>query len=99
MLYDFAAYWLGPIAAKLNIPSAFFRIMIAVTLGFIGAPSDAIDDRQNPEDFTVPPKWVSFPSTVAFRPHEIMKVSDGITGSASGVTDMYRFQEIGRAHV
>ncbi|KAI7980264.1 putative UDP-rhamnose:rhamnosyltransferase 1 [Camellia lanceoleosa] len=31
LLYDFAPYWLGPIAAKLNISSAFFSIMIAAS--------------------------------------------------------------------
>ncbi|KAL7223502.1 hypothetical protein ACSBR1_025033 [Camellia fascicularis] len=76
LLYDFAPYWLSPIAAKLNISSALFSIMIAACMGFLG-PSSAVvhgnDDRNRAEDDTVPPKWVSFPSTVAFRLYEVFE--------------------------
>ncbi|KAL7192453.1 hypothetical protein ACSBR2_024316 [Camellia fascicularis] len=53
LLHNFAPYWLGPIAAKLNIPSAFFSILIAACMGFL-RPSSAVvhenDDQNKLED-------------------------------------------------
>ncbi|KAI8017446.1 UDP-glycosyltransferase 91A1 [Camellia lanceoleosa] len=92
LLYDFAPYWLGPIAAKLNISSAFFTIMIAACMGFLG-PSSAVvhenDDRNKAGDYTVPPKWVSFPSTVAFRLYEVLRMTDSFMGNDSGVSNLH----------
>ncbi|KAI8019957.1 putative UDP-rhamnose:rhamnosyltransferase 1 [Camellia lanceoleosa] len=53
LLHDFAPYWLGPIVAKLNIPSAFFNILITSCMGFLGPLSTVVhgnDDQNNPED-------------------------------------------------
>ncbi|KAA8530736.1 hypothetical protein F0562_005330 [Nyssa sinensis] len=94
VFYDFAPYWLGPIAAKLNIPSAFFSIMIATVLGFLG-PTSVLkygdDHRKKPEDYTVPPKWVTFPTTVTFRLYEVLRMADSLTGNDSGISDIQRF--------
>ena len=76
VFYDFAPYWVGPIAAKLGIPSAYFSILIAACLGFLGPVND---DRKPPEGFTVPPKWAPFETTVAFRHYEVLKVNFVIT--------------------
>ncbi|KAJ6359309.1 hypothetical protein OIU76_000942 [Salix suchowensis] len=37
IFYDFAQYWVGPIAARLGIKSAFFSICIAATVAFLVA--------------------------------------------------------------
>ncbi|KAJ6387474.1 hypothetical protein OIU78_017236 [Salix suchowensis] len=58
IFYDFAQYWVGPIAARLGIKSAFFSICIAATVAFLGPPSPLIngeDSRKKLEDFTIPP--------------------------------------------
>lgn len=92
IMYDFAPYWIGPIAARLCIGSVWFTIMIGASLGFIG-PAWALkggDYRKTPEDFTTSPKWVPFPTKVAFHLFEIKKIFDVVTGNASGVTDLYR---------
>ncbi|THG08450.1 hypothetical protein TEA_023513 [Camellia sinensis var. sinensis] len=50
VIYDFAPYWLGPVAAKLGISSVFFSIFIAATLCFVG-PIPVLkgeDDRTTP---------------------------------------------------
>ncbi|KAK2977860.1 hypothetical protein RJ640_003911 [Escallonia rubra] len=94
LFYDFAPYWLGPIAAKLNIHTAFFSIMTAACLGFLG-PTSLLkgegDDQRKPEEYTLAPDWVPFPTTVKFRLYEVMRIVDSITGNESDVTDMYRF--------
>lgn len=78
VFYDFAPYWVGPIAARLGIPSAYFSILTAACLEFLG-PVEVMkygdDDRKPPEGFTVPPKWVPFETTVAFRLYEVLKVN------------------------
>ncbi|KAM7523824.1 hypothetical protein LguiA_013726 [Lonicera macranthoides] len=93
IFYDFAPFWVGPIAAKLGIPSAFFWILNAACLGFFG-PVEVLkygdDDRKPPEGLTVPPKWVPFETTVAFRLFEVVKMIDAFTGNDSGVTDLFR---------
>ncbi|KAF2302558.1 hypothetical protein GH714_037729 [Hevea brasiliensis] len=74
IIYDFAPYWLPPILANLGISGAYFSIFGAWTISFFGSSSSAMingeDSRTRPEDFTVPPEWIPFPSKVAFRLHE-----------------------------
>ncbi|KAF8406114.1 hypothetical protein HHK36_008194 [Tetracentron sinense] len=92
LIHDFAPHWLPPIAAKLGIPCAFFSILQASTLGFFGPISVLLgvdDPRSEPEHFTVPPKWVPFPSNIAFRLHEVIRNSDNFSRD-SDVPDFYR---------
>ncbi|KAF8406111.1 hypothetical protein HHK36_008191 [Tetracentron sinense] len=82
LIYDFAPHWLPPVAAKLGIPCVFFSIFQASTLGFLGSPSVMLgieDQRTKPEHYTVPPKWVPFPSIIAFRLHEAIRNSDNLS--------------------
>ncbi|KAF7831020.1 UDP-glycosyltransferase 91A1-like [Senna tora] len=95
IFYDFAPYWVGPLASKLGIKTVFFSIFTAPTMGFLGSPSDLMGTdpiRKKPENFLVPPPWVPFPTTVAFRYFEIMRLSDSLSDdNDSGVSDAYRF--------
>ncbi|KAG5534318.1 hypothetical protein RHGRI_022447 [Rhododendron griersonianum] len=96
IIYDFAPHWLPPIAGKLGISRAFFSIINAWFLAFFG-PSAAMLDNSvlrptDPEQFLVPPKWITFPTKAAYRAYEIKRTFK--TGSepqnASGVEDFYR---------
>ncbi|XP_059439468.1 UDP-glycosyltransferase 91A1-like [Corylus avellana] len=94
LLHDFCPYWLPPIARKLGIPSAFFSIVSAAALCFLGTKA-YFGERKSPEDFTVPPRWVPFPTTVAFRLFEVFKIfGQGITGVEDDVSDVYRFVDV-----
>ncbi|KAK9136151.1 hypothetical protein Syun_015481 [Stephania yunnanensis] len=87
IVYDFAPYWLPPIASRLGIHRAFFSIFHASTICFFGPPMNLLKDkdpRTKPEDFTVPPTWIHFPSNMAFRLHEILKVFDILQVNQSG---------------
>ncbi|KAJ4838782.1 hypothetical protein Tsubulata_024656 [Turnera subulata] len=90
---DFATYWVGSIAAKLGIKTVCFSICIAALLGFLGPSSVLIDGGyfEKPEDFTAPPKWVNFPTTVAYRYFDIKNTFDLVEGDVSGVNDPIRF--------
>uniref|UniRef100_A0A2P2P111 UDP-glucosyltransferase n=1 Tax=Rhizophora mucronata TaxID=61149 RepID=A0A2P2P111_RHIMU len=96
ILFDFAPYWLPAIARKLNIANAFFSIFTAATVNFACSPRGVEDYRAVSEDYTVTPNWIPFPSTVAFRYFEALKLFAGLTGSESNVSDIYRFVEVGR---
>ena len=93
LLYDFAPYWLPRIARELGIPNAFFSIFIAALLSFMGSKA-LFGDRKNPEDFTVPPKWVPFPTTVAYRFFESMKIFECTEADVSNVSVFSRFVEV-----
>ncbi|XP_057497131.1 UDP-glycosyltransferase 91A1-like [Actinidia eriantha] len=94
VIYDFAPYWLGPIADKLGISTAYFSIFIASSLCFLG-PTEILlgrrdDERTKPDDFTVPPKWIPFETTVAFKLFEIKRIFDDVTGDDENIPAMYR---------
>ncbi|KAJ8765753.1 hypothetical protein K2173_014875 [Erythroxylum novogranatense] len=89
IISDFAPYWLPSIAANLKIPFAHFSIFNAWSSTFI-RPGSIEDQRIKAEDFTVPPKWVPFPSKVAYRLYEAKKFLTHFEGNASGVSDVQR---------
>ncbi|KAG5534320.1 hypothetical protein RHGRI_022448 [Rhododendron griersonianum] len=95
VFFDFAPYWLPQIASNLNISTAYFNILNAAILGFLG-PVPVLkgeeDFRTKPEDFLVPPKWIPFESTVAYRLFEILRIfNDGVVGDQENVSDVHRF--------
>ncbi|KAH7851399.1 hypothetical protein Vadar_011061 [Vaccinium darrowii] len=97
IIYDFAPHWLPPIAAKLSISRVFFLIINAWFLAYFGPTAAMLEDSviqtTDPEQFTVPPKWITFPTKAAYRAYEIKRTGFK-TGSepqnASGVGDWYR---------
>lgn len=94
VFFDFAPYWVPTIASELNIATAYFNILNVSCLGFMGPVSilKGIDDyRTKPEDFTVPPKWIPFKTTLAFRLFEILRVfNHSMVGDDENVRDLYR---------
>lgn len=97
VIYDFAAHWLPPIAARLHISRAFFLTMNACFLAFFGPDNCVVggsDNRSRPEDFMVPPKWVKFETKVACRRFEASSmVGSGRVGE-SGYSDNYRGEKV-----
>ena len=94
LLYDFAPYWLPSIACRLGISNAFFSIVIAAFLSFVGSKAH-LGERKNPEDFTVPPTWVPFLTMVTMRFFEVMKIfQGGISSDKSDVSDIFQVVEV-----
>ena len=94
ILHDFTPYWLKPITDKLEIKTAFFSIFNAAFTGFMAGPfGGAGVTRTRPEDFIVPPKWVSFDTTVGFKYFEIMRIFNHSIEKEdeSLMTDIFRF--------
>ncbi|MED6131835.1 hypothetical protein PIB30_013565 [Stylosanthes scabra] len=94
VLFDFVAFWVPSIASTLGIKTAYYSIFPAPVLAFFGPSLYLIGNgdqiRTQLQDFTVPPPWVQFPSTVAFRYFEIMRISDILSDNVSGFSDKYR---------
>ncbi|XAR58157.1 Soyasaponin III rhamnosyltransferase [Bertholletia excelsa] len=94
VFFDFAPYWVPSIAGELGIPTAFFLIFNASFLAFLG-PVPVLMGTEGygtkPEDFTVPPSWIPFKSTLRYLPFEIARVfNDGMAGDDENVADTYR---------
>ena len=98
IIHDFAPYWLPPIATKLRISMAFFSIFNASSFSFFGPTKPSITEvqepRSEPEHFTVSPKWVPFPSKIAFRLFEAKKIFENYEENASGVSDWFRLATV-----
>ncbi|KAK3436233.1 hypothetical protein EUGRSUZ_C00858 [Eucalyptus grandis] len=91
IIHDFASHWLPQVASRLGVNSAFFGVFSATSLAFLGPPSVLIDGpSRRPEDFTVVPKWIDYPSKVRFRLHEIVTHQDCMD---TGASDFQRFGE------
>ncbi|KAI3933545.1 hypothetical protein MKX01_032650 [Papaver californicum] len=82
IIFDLINCWIPDVGAKLDIPTAFFSVYSTPMLAFGGPPSgykeSTTDRRLVPEDFTQVPKWISFPSTVAYKFYEAVIMSKHI---------------------
>ncbi|KAJ9190068.1 hypothetical protein P3X46_001302 [Hevea brasiliensis] len=99
IIYDFAPYWLPSILANLGISGVFYSMYGAWTLSFFGSSSSAMingeDPRTGPEDFTVPPEWIPFPSKIAFRLHEAKQAfRNHFEVNDSGFSDVFRLGSV-----
>lgn len=91
IVFDFVPCWVPAIAAKFNVRSAFFSVFSAATLAFLGSPMEIrhARKRSKPEDLTVAPDWIPFPSTVAHRHDQAVRIFHhlnvhDVTGLSSG---------------
>lgn len=94
IIYDYASHWLPQIAAKNSVSGAYFSLFTAATMAYIGPPSILLnegDGRSTAEGFTVVPKWIPFPSNIAYRLHEVAKFVEDSSGNESGTPDIIRF--------
>ncbi|KAK1367010.1 UDP-glycosyltransferase 91C1 [Heracleum sosnowskyi] len=81
-------------AADLGISTTYLCLFSAACMAFLGAPSFLMsgeDGRMTFEDFSVVPKWVQFPSSIAYQLHEVMRNFTGESGIESGTPEPVRF--------
>ncbi|XP_038691962.1 UDP-glycosyltransferase 91A1-like [Tripterygium wilfordii] len=86
IIYDYVPYWLPAIAKKVRIPTVYFSPFLASTICYVCPALGDDDYRKTPEDYAVPPKWVPFPSTVAFPLFMAIKFFD------ARLPEYYRFR-------
>ncbi|KAL0441916.1 UNVERIFIED_CONTAM: UDP-glycosyltransferase 91D1 [Sesamum radiatum] len=93
VIYDFAPFWLPPIATRLGISCFFFCMCNAWFLAFLGTVDPLINGvggRTRPEDFLAPPEWVTFKTKVACTLYEANCILGSAGTNASGFSDAYR---------
>ncbi|XP_061341284.1 putative UDP-rhamnose:rhamnosyltransferase 1 [Gastrolobium bilobum] len=94
IICDFSPHWMVDIAQEFQIKLIFYSVLSAAAAAFFGPPV-ARKARLSLENFTVPPEWVTFPSSVAFRRHEAIAFCAGANEvNASGVSDLERLDKI-----
>ncbi|KAL1366938.1 hypothetical protein AAHE18_02G014600 [Arachis hypogaea] len=85
--------------ATVDIPSdkvklQFFSVITASVQVFFGPPG-ARGALPSPKDLTVPPEWITFPSSVAYQMHEAIAIFDGAyQENVSGLSDIERFNKV-----
>ncbi|KAJ3706130.1 hypothetical protein LUZ61_009835 [Rhynchospora tenuis] len=95
VILDFAHHWVPKIAEEYHVPCTFFSVLAAFSMVFMGPCSELLGGyRTSIEDFTVPPKWVPFPSNVAFHLHEARVFKSVFERNASGITDAERLVSV-----
>ncbi|CAO2196834.1 unnamed protein product [Urochloa humidicola] len=96
VLIDYAAHWAPAAAARHGVPCAFLSLFSAAALSFFGPPETLMGRgehaRTRPEDLTVVPGYVPFPTTVVYRTFEARGIFEpGLVPDDSGVSEGYRF--------
>nr|XP_010934404.1 putative UDP-rhamnose:rhamnosyltransferase 1 [Elaeis guineensis] len=91
IILDFACHWVPKLASKFGVPCALFSVFTAPFLAF-WRPSESLSRGGDDvlEEFTSPPKGISFETSVSFRLHEARRVIHGYENNASGVCDADR---------
>ncbi|KAL2251482.1 UNVERIFIED_CONTAM: putative UDP-rhamnose:rhamnosyltransferase 1 [Sesamum indicum] len=97
IIVDFFHHWAVDIAQDFNIPIVTFWVFSAATVDFFGVhkvPLDG-DKRMLPQSWTLPPEYIDFSSTVAYKKHEAEEMHAGYFGqNASGEPDSSRVAKI-----
>ncbi|KAK7292656.1 hypothetical protein RJT34_15507 [Clitoria ternatea] len=90
IICDFNPHWIAEIAQEFKVKLLYFCVFSAATFGLLGIPGVG-KTPWSPETLTKPPKWVTFPSSVAFHMNEATPFCEAATYvNASGVTDFER---------
>ncbi|KAF7841067.1 UDP-glycosyltransferase 91A1-like [Senna tora] len=93
IVHDFNSYWLGPMGKKLGVKTSFFATFNAASMAFFGPPAEMTgvnSTRKSFQEFFVPPPWIPFPTTVAFRMQDVNRIMEGHKANDSGVSDGFR---------
>ncbi|KAI3444503.1 hypothetical protein Pfo_001168 [Paulownia fortunei] len=100
IIVDFFPHWAVDIGQEMNIPIIMYFITTASTAVFFWTPEFLVGEglrraRPSPQDMTVPPGWVNFPSQVACRNHEAIDMHNLLYGvNASGIPDGARLARL-----
>ncbi|KAK7349495.1 hypothetical protein VNO77_06907 [Canavalia gladiata] len=94
IICDFNHHWMGEISQEFQVKLIFYSVLSAVGNTFIVPPSTRKGPLL-PESLTVPPEWVTFPTSVAFKRNEAIAfcaAADQV--NASGITDFERLDKV-----
>ncbi|XP_020223349.1 putative UDP-rhamnose:rhamnosyltransferase 1 [Cajanus cajan] len=93
IICDFSPHWMKDIAQEFQVRLVFYSVFSASAMAIIGPCTRKFPIY--PESLTVPPEWVTFPSSVAFRRQEAIAFCAGVNQvNASGVCDWERMATV-----
>ncbi|KAK7349493.1 hypothetical protein VNO77_06905 [Canavalia gladiata] len=93
IICDFNQHWMGEISQEFQVKLIRYSVLSAVGNTFMVPPSTRKGPLL-PESLTVPPEWVTFPTSVAFKRNEAIAfcaAADQV--NASGITDFERLEK------
>lgn len=96
IIHDLLAPWTAQIARRFGVPVIVFSIYSAGPIAFFGLTEfvkeeEALKEWTTPESLVGPPRWIQFPSSVAFRIHEAKLIWRWVfKPNASGISDCGR---------
>jgi len=94
IISDFCPHWITDIAQELQVKLIFFSAFSASAIAFLGPPGTR-KAPISPESLTVPPEWMTFPSSVALRRHEASAFcANHYEENASGIGDLERLEKV-----
>ncbi|KAL2336015.1 hypothetical protein Fmac_010461 [Flemingia macrophylla] len=93
IICDFIPHWMKEISQEFQVKLMFFNVISAPAMSFFGTGTRKTPI--SPESLTVPPEWVTFPSSVAFKRHEAIPFCAGANQiNASGINDLERLAKV-----
>ncbi|XP_047173637.1 putative UDP-rhamnose:rhamnosyltransferase 1 [Vigna umbellata] len=94
IICDFCQHWITDIAQELQVKLIYFSVYSASTMAFLGPPGTR-KAPVSPESLTVPPQWLTFPSSVALQRQEASAFcANHYEENASGIGDLERFAKV-----
>ncbi|PIA52260.1 hypothetical protein AQUCO_01000255v1 [Aquilegia coerulea] len=94
VIYDFAAYWLPPLASKIGVSCAFFSLFNAASVAFFGPPSVLVGEVEVThalENNIMKPKWMPSSPSVFLRLYEAVRILDSMKENVADVSDGVRY--------
>ncbi|KEH17945.1 UDP-glucosyltransferase family protein [Medicago truncatula] len=94
IICDYNPHWIVDIAQEFHINLIYYSVVSAATLAFLGPPSN-MNGRFSPDSLTLPPKWMTFPSSVAYNRTEAVAFSKYVhQNNASEVSGIERLVKV-----
>ncbi|KAJ1429569.1 UDP-glucuronosyl/UDP-glucosyltransferase [Sesbania bispinosa] len=91
IICDFSPHWILDIAQEFQVKLIYYSVFSAAKLVLNGPPGTLKARFFSPESLIVPPEWVTFPSSVAYKRNEAIALCAGANQvNASGINDCER---------
>lgn len=94
IICDFRPHWMADIAQEFQVKLIFYCVFSASAMTFLGPPGIR-KGPLSPESLTMPPEWVTFPSSVAFQRHEASAFCETLNPvTDSGIDEVEKISKI-----
>ncbi|KAL2336016.1 hypothetical protein Fmac_010462 [Flemingia macrophylla] len=93
IICDFSPHWMPDIAQELKVKLIYYSVFSTCSMTTLGPIARKVPIP--PESLLVPPEWVTFPSSVAFKRHEAIPFCAGANQiNPSRISDLERLAKV-----